>query len=96
MAVLKSVLRVVGLVALVWIGALLLMQRMILFPRPPVPGLPPVLPAGGVLLELGPDRVEAWLLPPTDADGPASIHAPVEKPERAPAPVIIFTRTPAP
>jgi pimeloyl-ACP methyl ester carboxylesterase len=87
MAVLKSVPRVVGLVALVWIGALLLMQRMILFPRPPVPGLAPPLPTGGVVLELGPDRVEAWLLPPTDADGSASVDAPAAHQ----APVILFT-----
>ena len=77
---LKSVIRILVVVAVTWVVALLLLQRKILFPHPRAPSLPPPVPAGGRVLELGEDEVEAWFLPPNASEG-----------EPVPAPVLVFT-----
>lgn len=66
------------LFALVYFGALLLLQRRVLFPRPTVRAFP-TRPEGvaEVWLPTAAGSVEAWFLPPTE-------------PPAGPAPVIIF------
>jgi pimeloyl-ACP methyl ester carboxylesterase len=74
------VIRLVALLVVVLLLAVFMLQRRVLFPRPPAPSIPPPIPEGGEVLRLGEDAVEAWLLPPigTGDHGEA-------------APVIVFT-----
>ena len=65
------------LVAALYFGAVLGLQRPVTYPRPPRPPAPPALPAGAQQVWLGPQRDwEAWLLRP-------AAHA-------APFPLIIY------
>lgn len=76
----KRVLRLIAVVLVVLVVLVLLMQRRVLFPRPLAPSIPPPVPAGGEVLLLGEDAVEAWLLPPLDVTAPGEA-----------APVMVFT-----
>ena len=85
----KSLVRVIAVTVAVLVLLVLLFQRRLLFPRPPAPSVAPPVPAGAEVLRLdvGGDEVEAWLLPPLDADG-----APVGAAGAgAGAPVLVFT-----
>ncbi len=78
----RTVLRVVVLSLVGCVVVVLLAQRRMLFPRPPVPAIAPPETPGVERLLLRPDgvdgEVEAWLLRPT---------TPVDRP----APVLVFT-----
>lgn len=76
--ILAATLAIVALVAVYW-ALLFTRQRAILFPAPPLTGVPPrPSDVQAIWLETSSGRVEAWLLPPT-------------RRESAPAPLLVFT-----
>lgn len=71
---LATIAAAVLLAAALYFGAVLGLQRPVMYPRPPRPSAPPALPAGAGQVWLGPDRDwEAWLLPPASAARPAPL-----------------------
>ena len=62
------ILAVVGLAVVALFVTGLVLQRRVIYPRPPRPAAPPELPGGAETVWLGQaEEVEAWLLPPTAA-----------------------------
>lgn len=62
----------VALLAVAWVALAWTLQRRILFPAPSAPPISPAEDRGDVrIARLGPDRVEAWFLPPRGGGPPA-------------------------
>ncbi len=69
-----GILGVLAVAALAWTGATWLLQRAVLFPRPPASSVSPAASRPGIeILHLGPDAVEAWYYPVTDVGGPVPV-----------------------
>jgi len=67
-----TVLMIIAVAGLAWLGAACGLQRRVLYPRPPAAAMTPPLPIGSTVVWLGDAAdVEAFYLPPAASDRPA-------------------------